>query len=706
MFPHGVYYIPLASITTAELIVPAIAEALGFSFSGPVDPKEQLINYMSGNLKQSFLLVLDNLEHLIVPSSDAVEFISEILQRLPSLKILATSRERLNLRGEWMYELHGLPVPPTAYVERLDDYSAATLFIQSARRVKTDFKITTDEKPALVRICHLLEGIPLAIELAAAWTGMLSCEEIAGEIESNIGFLETTMRAIPERHRSLRASFDHSWKLLSGEEQKALCRLAVFQGGFDRAAAERVAGATLALLASLVAKSLVRRAENGRYDLHEVIRQFALSQLDEDLSNQQEARDAHSEYYLQFAADRKQALRSAPQQKAARELIGEIDNLRAAWVWAIRHEKFSLLGASVRSLGWFFEVSGLIREGIEQFEPLVRVLKAKSQHLEWHWVLGQALTQQGMLYFRKGHLDRAQMLIEESLYFLRPLGKKSLLTDPLVYLGVLLHINGEIQRSRTLMEEGLACARSAGDDWFLAYAVYNLGYIDSLTGQFAEGREQMLEGISIWRRLGDPHSIALGLNYLGPTLVKLGCYEQAESFLEESLRLCTESGNRWGKGTAYRYLALVKMAQGQLGEARSLLQKSLDTFGDYIVGWDIARSYTYLGEVALLSGEIAEARKIYLQALSLANEARSIPLMLDALIGLAFIDAKSGNLERALQVSNLIISHSAGTQETKDRANRLKLEIDESLDHEQARAIKEKVLPPSLEDIVNTLVVR
>lgn len=302
-FPDGVHFVPLVSVNSAESIVPAAAEALEFSFSGPADLKEQLIGHMSSAMKQSALLVLDNLEHLIAQSAETVELVSELLERIPSLKILATSRERLSLHGEWVYELHGLPVPPVEFADKLDEYSAAVLFMQRARHIQPDFEVNESERLELIRICRLVEGVPLAIELAAAWTGMLSCREIAQEIETNIDFLTTAMRDVPERHRSLRATFDHSWKLLSDAEREALSRLSIFHGGFDRRTAEKVSGATLPLLASLVSKSLVRRDEAGHYSLHEAIRQYAYSHLEEDEPCCHQTCDRHSDFYLNFAAE-------------------------------------------------------------------------------------------------------------------------------------------------------------------------------------------------------------------------------------------------------------------------------------------------------------------------------------------------------------------------------------------------------------------
>lgn len=673
-FPGGVHYVPLASINSAELIVPAIAEVLEFTFSGPVDLQEQLFGYLAGAVTQPTLLVLDNLEHLLAQSSAAAELVAEILQHFPNIKILCTSRERLNLHSEWTYELHGLPIPPYVFLDKLEEYSAAELFLQRARQIHAEFELTETDRPALVSICQLLEGIPLAIELAATWTKTLSCREIAQEVERNIDFLTTSMHDIPERHRSLKATFDHSWRLLSNEERNAMSRLAVFHGGFDRLAAEKVASATLPLLASLVSKSFVRRTEDGRYDLHEVIRQYALSYLEEDAEKNLETHNMHSSYYLNFVAEREMALKSARQRYAVQEILGEMDNLRAAWSWMFQREMFEEGCKAIRSLGWFFEVSGLIHEGIEHFEPLVRTLKAKPVSPAYQRILGEACTQQGILCFRKGLYKRAVLLMEESVSLLRPLGDTGLLVDALVYLGIIMHLNGEMARSQSLMEEGLSYAQDPRYEWFAAYAIYNLGYIASLRGNYLQGREQMMEGLTIWRRLGDPHSIALGLNYLVPTLVTLGDYDEARMYLQESLELCQASNNRWGMGTAYRHLGLVARAQGDLDEAQSFLHKSLNTFGDYIIGWDISQTLIVLGETIALTGDYPKAEELLLTALRLARDIHSAPLMLMALAGLAQFESRL-NPDLAAGWLTLILNHPAASADTKDRVAQLLSEL-------------------------------
>lgn len=666
-FHDRVYFVSLASVKSAESIIPTVAEALGFSFSGPADLKEQLIGYMASTLRQSALLVLDNLEHLIVKSTEAVGLTSELLERIPSLKILATSRERLNLHGEWMYELHGLPVPPVDFTGKLDDYGAAALFIQRVRHIQPDFDIGESESLELARICRLVEGVPLAIELAAAWTGMLTCGEIAHEIEVNLDFLAASMHDLPERHRSLRASFDHSWKLLSDAERRILIRLSIFQGGFDRVAAEEVTGATLPMLASLVSKSLVRRTEAGRYSLHEAIRQFALSHLEEDAPCFQQTRDRHCEYYLEFAAAHESKLKSGLQQSTMRKLTGEVDNLRAAWDWGIKHRKFELLGKAVRTIGWYYEVSSMIREGIDQLELLVDVLRGETRDAQMDRTLGTSLMHQGLLHLRSGQFGRAQELYDQSIEILRAVDAQALLADALAFSATIKHLNGDYLESKRLATEGLEYARACRDEWFTAFGLFTLGRVDSLMGDYQKGYNQMQAGLVFWRKIGDPHSISLGLNFLVDAQIALKRYEEAKAGMTESVALCEKTQNRWGMGTAYRYLGLAMMADGQYDEARECFQKSLEVFGEYFEGWDIALTLIYLADATLLAGSEIEARILYADALRLARQIDSVPLELMILAGLAQLESDL-KPELAGGWLTLILSHPAATSDTKDRA--------------------------------------
>lgn len=246
-----------------------------------------------------------------------------------------------------------------------------------------------------------------------------------------------------------------------------------------------------------------------------------------------------------------------------------------------------------------------------------------------------------------------------------------------------MHLNGDVDRAQSLFVEAMASAQAAGDHWFAAYARFNQGYIASLQGRYAEGYEQMKASLALWRTIGDPRSIALGLNFLSPTVIKLGRYEEAEAYLQESLALCTQVGDRWGLGTAYRFLGLAALAQGKLPEAETLIHWSLEVFNEFVTGWDIVRSLTYLGEIKAAGGDQGEARRTFRQALRLAMEVQAIPLALDALLGLADLQTRTGQVERALEFAMCVLHHPASTCEARSRAEHLQTQLAGRLAPEQ-----------------------
>lgn len=697
LFPEGVCFVSLASLSSSAYLVPAIADALGFSFQGQVEPRAQLLNYLHS---KKILLVLDNVEHLL----DGVELFVEMLECGPGVKLLVTSRERLNLQGEWVFEIQGLPVPTSLQDKRAEDYSAVALFVGSARRAKVGFELQGEEWTDVVRICQMVEGMPLGIELAAAWVPVLTCHEIAQEIGRSLDFLTTSMRDVPRRQRSLRATFNHSWSLLSEDERDLLSRLAIFQGGFQREAAEQVAEASLPSLLALVSKSLVRRAEHGRFDLHEVVRQYALSHLADD-PQYEATHDRHCDFYLALLRDREKALQSAAQREALRELTDEIDNLRAAWAWAVKREKFLTIESALRCFGWLYEMRGWFGEGVEQLELVMQALLARSEDEQRQSVLGQALAQQGLLLFRQGQFSRALKLFEESLNILRPISDQALLLDPLIFSGIILFLIGEFDRSLSLTEECLACARAADNRWFEAYALYSRGAVGYYTGPYDEAYDQMMAGIAVWRELGDARYTALGLNWISPVAIKLGRYEQARAFLQEGLVLCEQVGDRWGIGTAYRHLGLLALAQGDITEAQALIQKSLDTFAGFLTGWDVVRSLIHLGEAAAAAGDQLEARRTYLEAIKIALEAQAASLILDNLVGLAELQAQEGEAVGAFTLSLKVLDHTASSLEARDRAGILSSALEPQLTPGQVDAARAWAGNQSLETIAEKLLV-
>jgi predicted ATPase/DNA-binding SARP family transcriptional activator len=344
-FADGVFVVPLAvglpgMGEAPPSLIAAMADALHFSFQGPVHPQAQLLGYLR---EKHMLLVLDNFEHLVAEARQ----LGDILRLAPGIKLLVTSRTRLNLQEEWLLELTGLEYPAgdpqslAAEARPLEAYSAIALFVQQARRVRPGFVLQPASEPAVVRICQLAEGVPLAIELAASWLRVLSGPEILAELEQGLDFLTSSLQNVPARHRSLRAVFEHSWALLLPLEQSLFQRLSVFRGGFRREAAAAVVGASLLLLAGLADKSLLRRNAEGRYEVHELLRQYAEEHLRSTAGEFEQVHDQHCRYYADLLAAYQPQLQGsgAELQAAMAALHAEQENVRAAWNWAVEHRK-------------------------------------------------------------------------------------------------------------------------------------------------------------------------------------------------------------------------------------------------------------------------------------------------------------------------------------------------------------------------------
>lgn len=626
-FSNGAWFVPLTPVASPAAIVPAIAGAMGLTLRGQTELRLQLLSHLAG---RQMLLVLDNLEHLLA----GTELFTDILAQAPGVKLLVTSRERLHLHSEYVFVTQGLPVPPPDQPHRAHDYDAIRLFDQSARRAGAPIVLEGAELAAAAQVCRLMEGMPLGIELAAAWTPLLNCQEIAAEIQRSLDFLAASLHDLPERQRSLRAVFDHSWQLLTAEERDTLSRLATFQGGFERDAVQKVAGASLATLLALSSKSLIHRSADGRYDLHEVVRQYAFAALAQTTAYT-ETCDRHSRYYLALLRDQEGALRSRDQLQALHTLTAEIDNLRAAWSWAVRWGMFDALATAVRGFGALFELSGWLGEGAALLEPVILAGRTAPDDPARRRMLGEALTQQALLLFRRGEFAQGRQRTRESLTLLRPFADPELLLQPLIFDGVLLFLQGDLDEAQARLEEALSHARAVGDLWCEVYADFNLGYLAHLRGEHLAGYTRMRAVLARWRAVGDPRTISLALNHLSPAAVQLGRFDEAEAFLQEGLALCQQLGDRWGMGSALRYMGMAALAQGDVGRAQDLLQRSLEVHQGFVVGWDIARTLLYLGQAALALGEVDEARAHFQQALAAAEESQASPLVEAAQAGLA-----------------------------------------------------------------------
>ncbi|MGE5221374.1 MAG: tetratricopeptide repeat protein, partial [Omnitrophica WOR_2 bacterium] len=634
-FSDGIYFVPLVSVNTTRFLMPVIADAVGFTIqsSSRSDPKIQLFNYLK---EKQALLLIDNLEHLLV--EPGIELLSELLASAPQVKLLATSRESLGLQAEWVFEVQGLPVPESQYTQESMPNTSVELFLQRARRAYVDFSPMPEEYPAIVRICQLVGGMPLAIELAAAWVRTLACNEIAQEIERGLDFLSVSARDLPTRHRSMRAVFDHSWKLLNQEEQEILNRLSVFRGGFRREAAETVVGAKLSVLSSLVLKSLVRRSVAGRYDLHELIQQFAANQIAERPDEQTATQARHGRYYLTFFAQADGRLRSSAQREALVELTSEMDNFRAAWDWAVSHGEFALIEQTLRMFWLLYDTRGWFQDGLDTLGRAIDALESAHEHSQPdrqdQVALGHLLTVRSWLTYRLGQYEQSQTMLERSLEILRPLNETRVLVESIHIFGQVMEVTGNYARALDLYSEGLEMAKAINDRWYSALCHTNLYGLIANTDVITrpeDTHEQLQSAVTNWRIIGDPRLTAFGLRILSQSAFISGHYDESRLALEESAALNSTVGDRWGLGSAYRGLGLISQAQGKHPQAITMFRKSLDTFTELGGSWWVARVLAEMSQSLFALGNEAEAGRVCRESLRIETEIQGTPEALDAL---------------------------------------------------------------------------
>ncbi len=474
VFSDGVCFVPLSFIGTAETLSVSLAEALQLTLAGNETSAEvEIFNYVR---RKELLLVLDD-----VPPLPAVAgWIVELLLHAPGIKILATARQPLNVRSECLFGVEGLeypallPSPDQSEKYWETEYSALQLFVHSARRAFPGFLLDADELPHAARICQLVGGMPLAIELAAAWTPTLSCAEICEEIQRDLGFLATSLQDMPERHRSLLAVADHAWTLLTPDEQNALSRLAVLRGRFDRTTASEVAGASLSTLASLAAKSLLHRDRCGAagaafasstdgkiaaaktagkeggtcYTLHELVRQHAATRLEKLPGEPAATLDRHCTHFLTFLGQRKPALEGAGQREALAAIVDQTENIRAAWNWALAHGRGTELGDALPAAFLFCYMRSWFKEGEAEFGDLAGALQGEKAP-QAGIPLGLALTCQGWFTFLLGRQAAAETLLRQGLALLRTLDAPQATAFNLAYGGTLALHRGDSAEART-----------------------------------------------------------------------------------------------------------------------------------------------------------------------------------------------------------------------------------------------------------------
>jgi predicted ATPase len=611
-FQHGVYFVPLDPLSSAEFLVSTIAEALKFSFYSKEDEKVQLLNYLR---EKQLLLILDNFEHLV----EGAGIIAEILNTAPDVKIMVTSRELLNLRGEWLVQVGGMKVPKGEQID-VEGFSAVQLFLQSAQRVRTDVILSDEDKRYVVHICQLVGGLPLGIEIASSWLRSLSCKEIAQEIEKNLDFLATSMRDVPERHRSLRAVFDYSWNLLSEEEKAMFMRASVFRGSFTREAAEKVAGISLPVLTTLMDKSLMRRNPDGRFEMQDIIRQFAEGKLNDFPEEKKRYQDSHCEFYANFLSDAETVISKNEDKEILEAIRRDMKNIREAWNWAMMQGRIREIEKCIAGLSFFHEFEGWFQEGLRIFSKVGEVLREKKDDDEIRKVYGRIIAQRGNFYFRLSRYDEARKILNESIGIFDSFSMKREKAFSLLRLSRIDAMLSEYESAKTYGEESLQLNTEIGYKKGIANSLNVLGVIHFYTEDFGKAREYYEESHTISKELGFKKGIATAECNIGLILYELGNYDEAIRLLEGGLKIDKELDNVPGMANTIHNLGLIYKVKEEYAKAREYYEKALKIRREIGDRMGVAISLNNLGNLGGRSVDNEEGVKFHQEALQLRRE--------------------------------------------------------------------------------------
>ena len=699
-FPDGAWFVPLVALNSPVQIVPAIADALDFKFQDPTNLQAQLIRYL---LSKRALLVLDNTEHLL----EGVGIFAEILKECRQVKLFITSRERLNLLSEWVFEIQGLPVPPNDQVEQFESYSSVALFLQSARRVSAGFEIHEAEHEWVLKICRVLDGMPLGIELSAAWVGLLSCEEIAKEIEHNLDFLSVSMRDLPERHRSLRATLDHSWRLLDDEERLILSRLSVFHGSFRREAAQEICGASLLVLSSLRNKMLLYRTDQDFYSLHELIRQYAQLKLREDYGEEERVKDRHAFYYVQCLSEWEKVLQSSRQLETFNEMARVIDNLSQGWRHMVTscHPRTGrsiglcadLLHSALFSISLFYEMRCRSLEAITLFKESVEYLKTIRAEFEgtedwfhFYSVLGHITAYLGLHHYYIFQYEKTREYLKEALQLLEYSQSRVEKAQTQVMLASVYALIGHFQESGSLLEHSREVFREEGVKWWYALSTVHLASSYINMGKLQEGEALFQEAFQLVEP-GDLRSeLPLRMSFAYVLNLK-GDYDRAEQLMMDNLQLSYLFGNFRMTASILFDLGRVSLATQRLDLAEKYIQKSIHLLTEFGETRDLASYRLYLGKCFAARSDFQAARDQFRQVIKIGQEFDRVHLVFSGLVNIARTYLAEGQTEKALEISLLIKHYPTEFKKLEEERSQLLADLQAALPKEQFEAVMKKI---------------
>jgi len=629
---NGAAFVPVAAIDSPMLLAPAILQALGLIPLADIDPVDHLLAYLK---LLDILLVLDNYEQLL--PSQTVDFqplsdqklLMDILDQAPQVTLFITSRVRLNLVQEWVYSVNGMALPPVSGDQMLastvpdlaqfEQSNAVALFVRRAQQVHSSFILAPENVHIVAQICHTLGGLPLGIELAAAWVRILSCQEIYTEIQQSLDFLTTSSAHIPERHRSLQAVFDSSWQRLSPGAQEVVQRLSIFRSYCDRHAATEVANASLTVLAELIDHSFVRRAGTRQYEMHELMRQLAADKLVMNIHLQKETQRTHGLYFARYLEERAERLNGSDAVRYLLEIDERFGDICLAWAYIVQEKQFDRVCSILEVLYVYCRIRGKILQGIELLENALDALNAARRRMGKMILLqAQLMSRLSIFYCAIGKQDKAHLLADQALALaesqLSMTNDQTMAISPestvAFCLGSLLYIPSavhEIKQVDAFYTRSIVLYEKCDDRSGIAAMHNRRGVIAHNRGELIQAREFYQMSYEIARQLDDYQLLSICLLNLGKISEEVGRYGDGLAYLEKSLNYYQALNDNEGVAYVLRNMARILLHQGKLRDALNLGHKALDIFQSILYQHGITFSCRLLGETYYLQKDIKKA---------------------------------------------------------------------------------------------------
>ncbi len=730
-YNQGVYFVPFAPVTDPFFIARTIANILNITFKGDAPLEDELTRYLRN---QEMLLVLDNFDHLVT----GADVLSHILAGAPSVKMMVTSRERLNLQEEWLYHVEALEVPDNASDPNSLKFPSIQLFMQAVHRVQPDFSIQGN-LDAVVRICQLVEGMPLGIELASSWVRMMTTSLIIQEIESSLDFLTTSLRNIPERHRSLRAVFDSSWNMLDEEEQRVLRQLSVFRGGFQPDAARTVSNASLLTLSALVDKSLLSQ-EQGRYQIHELLRQYALGKLQASDDELAATQTRHSKHYAAFLESRESRLTNNRTDSTYGEVLLEVDNVASGWQFALESGDRETMGRFLRPLYRLLDIQSRYIDGEQLFrsasaalgaslagendvvqaralllraaclqsmaqydeaEPIVRAVLPVFRKEGALWESRIALACMGGIVYARGDYRAAQEMFEEVYELVFQTGGDPVII--LLRLSDIATVLGEYTKARRIMEEALSFLEDSGGQQSRMRFLLTLGDINCKLGLFDEARANFQEALEISEVLKATNSGGVARVSLARVAYGVGSHAEAREYCRQSIRMFESIRNQWGKAFALIHLGKTAHALEHYAEARHHYRTGLQLADQVGSPWLTTALLRQLSRATIQLGDSQEAQHHAITALKTAIEIYALPLTMDALVGIAELQAAGGDAQIAAELAAFVLGQPYTEYETLNDARKILAQLEPLLTADRLEETKQTAIAWQLEDVAGRI---